>query len=207
MPVYESQSEELGLTLLSYSGMVLTLDWLTLTVSRHELLQLSQSHIPFYPPWVSDHAIVFSASGTLRLGYHQLTLLDGYPTLELFSKVSALTNRPLSPEIAQWPPSHGVDLLQHGGQHALENELQMKVTDIESVTHVYFSALIKIADLDEDIELNVQILVRAVGAIEHLSKNLKFLVLPTGTMYGTPTSRDRTVETAHLVPLRPTAYF
>jgi hypothetical protein len=60
----------------------------------------------------------------------------------------------------------------------------------------------------EDIKLNVQILVRSVGAIEHLSKNLKFLVLPTGTMYGTPTSRDcQTVETAHLVPLRPTAYF
>jgi hypothetical protein len=31
-----------------------------------------------------------------------------------------------------------VDLLQHGGQHALENELRMKVTDIESVTHIYF---------------------------------------------------------------------
>ncbi|KAJ7309186.1 hypothetical protein DFH08DRAFT_1050243 [Mycena albidolilacea] len=147
------------------------------------------------------------------------TLLDGYPTPELFSKVSALTNRPLSLEIAQWPPSHGVDLLQHGGQHALENELQMKVTNIESITHVYFSgraatphlrhlyyannvgaALIKIADPDEDIKLNVQMLERAVGAIEHLSKNLKFVVLPAGTMYGTPTSRDWTVETAHLMP-------
>ncbi|KAJ7319069.1 hypothetical protein DFH08DRAFT_970966 [Mycena albidolilacea] len=139
---------------------------------------------------MSNHAIVFGASGISGWAITN-ALLDGYPTPELFSKVSALTNRPLSPEIAQWPPSHklqvisGVDLLQHGGQHALENDLRMKVADIESVTHVYFSALIKIADPDEDIKLNVQMLERAVGAIENLSKNLKFVVLPTGTkVYG-----------------------
>ncbi|KAF8201172.1 hypothetical protein K438DRAFT_1905741 [Mycena galopus ATCC 62051] len=126
---------------------------------------------------MSNHALVFGASGISGWAMTN-TLLDGYPTPELFSKVSALTNRLFPPEVAQWPPSDklqaisGVDLLQQGGH---------KVTDVESVTHVYFFAFIHSDDFAIDFYTSAQPGKRAIGAIENLSKNLKFVVLPTGT--------------------------
>jgi hypothetical protein len=36
-------------------------------------------------------------------------------------------------------------------------------------------------DPDKEIAINVKLLDRAVKAVEHLSPNLKFIVLPTGT--------------------------
>lgn len=71
-------------------------------------------------------------------------ILDGYPTPDSFDSVTALTNRPLSPEAAQWPPSpklqvvNGMDVLTAKGQSGLEQELQAKVKHINEVTHVYF---------------------------------------------------------------------
>lgn len=58
--------------------------------------------------------------------------------------MTALTNRPLSPEAAQWPASpklqvvSGVDLLNPQGQNALDAELREKVKNIKEITHVYF---------------------------------------------------------------------
>jgi hypothetical protein len=71
-------------------------------------------------------------------------LIEGYPDESTFSKVTALTNRPLSKEAAQWPPSEklqvvsGLDLLTEKGQEGLEKEMKEKFNGIESVTHVYF---------------------------------------------------------------------
>jgi hypothetical protein len=71
-------------------------------------------------------------------------IIKGYPDPETFSKVTALTNRPLSPEAAQWPASEklqvvsGLDLLTSKGQKGLEVEMKEKVKGIETVTHVYF---------------------------------------------------------------------
>jgi hypothetical protein len=36
-------------------------------------------------------------------------------------------------------------------------------------------------DLEKEVAINVQLLDRAVKAVEHLAPNLKFIVLPTGT--------------------------
>jgi hypothetical protein len=97
----------------------------------------------YHPFAMGNHALIFGASGISGWAITN-ALLEGYPSPDLFSKVSALTNRPLPPEVAQWPSSHklqvvsGVDLLQSGGQKALEDELRTRVTDIEGVTHVYF---------------------------------------------------------------------
>ena len=58
--------------------------------------------------------------------------------------MTALTNRPLTREIAQWPESNklqivsGLDLLTDKGQEGLEEEMKEKVKGIEKVTHVYF---------------------------------------------------------------------
>ena len=71
-------------------------------------------------------------------------ILNGFPTPETFDSVTALTNRPLSPEAAQWPASpklqvvSGVDILTSKGQEGLEAELKEKVKNIDHITHVYF---------------------------------------------------------------------
>jgi len=71
-------------------------------------------------------------------------LINGYPDESAFSSITALTNRPLTPEAALWPPSKklqvvsGLDLLTEQGQTGLEAEMKEKVKRIETVTHVYF---------------------------------------------------------------------
>jgi len=71
-------------------------------------------------------------------------LINGYPDESTFAKVTALTNRPLTKEAAQWPESKklqvvsGLDLLTSKGQEGLEAEMKEKVKGIERVTHVYF---------------------------------------------------------------------
>jgi len=71
-------------------------------------------------------------------------LIEGYPDENTFSQITALTNRPLTPEAAQWPSSKklqvvsGLDLLTSKGQEGLEAELKQKVKGIETVTHAYF---------------------------------------------------------------------
>jgi hypothetical protein len=71
-------------------------------------------------------------------------LINGYPDEKTFSKVTALTNRPLTAEQALWLALeklqivNGLDLLTDKGQQGLEAEMKAKVMDIETVTHVYF---------------------------------------------------------------------
>lgn len=137
----------------------------------------------------ANHALVFGASGITGWAITN-ALINDYPHDTTFSKITALTNRPLTPEIAQWPPSKklqvvsGLDLLTEKGQEGLEVEMKEKVKSIETVTHVYFFAYIMDLDSDTEIDINVKLLSRAVGAIEQLSPNLKFIVLPTGTKVG-----------------------
>lgn len=71
-------------------------------------------------------------------------ILNGFPTPDAFASVTALTNRPLPAEAAQWPASpklqvvSGIDLLNPKGQEALDAELKEKVKNIREITHVYF---------------------------------------------------------------------
>ncbi|KAG9247162.1 hypothetical protein BJ878DRAFT_217050 [Calycina marina] len=133
-----------------------------------------------------NHALIFGASGITGWAITN-ALLEGYPDKDTFSKVTALTNRPLSQEASQWPASQklqivsGLDLLTSKGQEGLEAELKEKVKGIETVTHVYFFAYIMDPSPEKEIEINVQLLDRAVKAAENLTTNLKFVVLPTGT--------------------------
>jgi nucleoside-diphosphate-sugar epimerase len=131
------------------------------------------------------HALVFGASGVTGWAIVN-QILDSYPSADTFTKVTALTNRPLSPEAAQWPKSDklevvsGLDLLK-GSQEELETGMRQRIADIENVTHVYFFAYIMDADPEKEISINVDLLKRAVTGVEHLSSNLHFVVLPTGT--------------------------
>lgn len=132
-----------------------------------------------------SHALVFGASGISGWAIVN-AILDGYPSDTTFSKVTALTNRPLPPEVAQWPQSDklqvvsGLDLLA-GDQGALESTMKERITDVDNVTHVYFFAYVMDPDPEKEISINVTLLERAVAAVEDLSDSLKFVVLPTGT--------------------------
>ncbi|KAK4941420.1 hypothetical protein LTR10_018689 [Elasticomyces elasticus] len=132
-----------------------------------------------------NHALVYGASGITGWAIVN-AILDEYPNDTTFSKVTALTNRPLPPEVAQWPKSDklqvvsGLDLLA-GDQDALESTMKERVPDIDKITHVYFFAYVMDPDPEKEISINVALLERAVTAVEKLSDSLKFVVLPTGT--------------------------
>jgi nucleoside-diphosphate-sugar epimerase len=93
-----------------------------------------------------NHAIVFGASGVI--GWSLVNqLLGSYPDAATFSKVTAITNRPLNPSETYWPDlgserpdlQHvsGIDLRQGDGT-TLADILKSKVNDVESVTHIYY---------------------------------------------------------------------
>lgn len=90
-----------------------------------------------------NHALVFGASGITGWALTN-QLLAGYPTPSTFASITALTNRPLSKEAAQWPEDErlqtvsGIDLLTKDGQDGLNEMLKTHVKGIEQVTHVYF---------------------------------------------------------------------
>jgi hypothetical protein len=89
-----------------------------------------------------NHALIYGASGISGWAIVN-AILNGYPSTDTFSKVSALVNRPLTREMALWPDDprlqivSGIDLLK-GSQEELEKTIKEKVPDIESVTQVYF---------------------------------------------------------------------
>ncbi|KAL5319239.1 hypothetical protein ACEPPN_012289 [Leptodophora sp. 'Broadleaf-Isolate-01'] len=143
-----------------------------------------------------NHALIFGASGITGWAVTN-ALIEGYPDETSFSAVTALTNRPLSREAALWPDSNklqvvsGLDLLTDGGQEGLEAEMKRKIKGIDTVTHVYFFAYIMDLDSDKECTINVKLLDRAVTAVENLSPNLEFVVLPTGTKaYGVHLIKD-----------------
>lgn len=89
------------------------------------------------------HALIFGASGITGWAITH-ALLEGYPHPDTFSEVTALTNRPLPAEVAQWPQSEklqvvsGLDLLTSNGIKGLEEEMRSRIKDVETVSHVYF---------------------------------------------------------------------
>lgn len=96
--------------------------------------------------------------------------------------ITALTNRPIT-EAMLWPSNDklqvvsGIDLL---GDNVI-TEMKSRVPNIEGVTHVFFFAYIYKENPDEEIAINVELLKKAITAVESLSSKLKFVVLPTGT--------------------------
>lgn len=89
-----------------------------------------------------NHALIFGASGITGWAIVD-QILKGYPSPNQFSRVTALTNRPLKLEDTLWPKSDKLllttaNLMHEGGQEGLEKELKAHVKDIDTVTHVYF---------------------------------------------------------------------
>ena len=88
------------------------------------------------------HALVFGASG---IGGWAIVnaLCNNYPSKDTSSSITALTNRPLPIEISQWPDDSrlnvvsGIDLMKDG-QKDLENMLKGRITNMHTVTQLYF---------------------------------------------------------------------
>ncbi|KIW09230.1 uncharacterized protein PV09_00157 [Verruconis gallopava] len=132
-------------------------------------------------------ALIFGASGVTGWTFVN-EILNDYPRKGIWDKVHALTNRPLSQKDSFWPDDSrlnivsGIDLLK-GTQDDLETELKSKVSEIDKVTHVYFLAFKASTDVMQELEDMVNMFKRSTTAIDHLSPNLEFVVLQTGSKW------------------------
>lgn len=97
----------------------------------------------------SNHAIVFGASGIVGWAIVD-QILRSYPDPTSFSRVTAITNRPIQLSDSCWPKpgttkdQPALDLvsgfdLRHGDGAALANALKEKVPNVEDITHVYYT--------------------------------------------------------------------
>lgn len=88
------------------------------------------------------HAVVFGASGVTGWSVVNQLLLD-YPKVGTWGKVTALTNRPLSLGVSQWPESgilnivSGLNLLEQS-QDVFNEAVKKEIPDIATVTHVFY---------------------------------------------------------------------
>ncbi|ORY06912.1 hypothetical protein BCR34DRAFT_489840 [Clohesyomyces aquaticus] len=149
---------------------------------------------------MSKSALVFGASGVTGWSFVN-EILNDYPKKNIWEKVHALTNRPLSQKQSLWANDSrlnivsGIDLLE-GSQEDLEAVMKEKIQGIENVTHVYYLAYKADTDVQKELEAAVAMFKRSTIAMDHLSKKLEFVVLQTGAkMYG-----------CHLLENHPTDY-
>jgi hypothetical protein len=90
---------------------------------------------------MAKSALIFGASGVTGWAFVNEILHD-YPKKGIWTRVHALTNRPLKQSDSLWPQDKrlnivsGIDLLK-GNQEELEDALK-QVEGIEKVTHVYY---------------------------------------------------------------------
>ncbi|PYH94354.1 hypothetical protein BO71DRAFT_379718 [Aspergillus ellipticus CBS 707.79] len=137
----------------------------------------------------NDHAIVYGASGLI--GWALINqLLSPYPDSGTFSKVTAVTNRPLDLSETQWPESHsrrpdlqllsGVDLRGCDGLTLVEN-LRRVANDIEGVTHIYYLVFTAMEDDIEEVATNRRMLQNVIDAHNLVSPKLKFVAFSGGT--------------------------
>jgi len=140
---------------------------------------------------MSKSALVFGASGVTGWSFIN-ELLNDYPKPNIWEKIHALTNRPLSQSQSQWPNDprlnivSGIDLLQ-GSQEELEKEIKDNVQGIEHVTHMYYLAYKAGTDIQKELEEAVAMFKRATIAVDKLSPKLEFVVLQTGAKMCTST--------------------
>ncbi|KAK3490370.1 uncharacterized protein B0T23DRAFT_420873 [Neurospora hispaniola] len=136
----------------------------------------------------SNHAIVFGASSLIGWAIVN-QLLRGYPRLGSFSKITAVTNRPLDTSESLWPTDSdqpdlqlvsGVDLHKGDGT-TLADSLKQAVKDVESVTHIYYLVFQAVEDDIEEVAINRRMFQNVVDAHTILSPNLQFVAFAGGT--------------------------
>ncbi|KAL2206999.1 hypothetical protein CC79DRAFT_1335232 [Sarocladium strictum] len=134
------------------------------------------------------HAIVYGASGLI--GWALVNELLACSQSATFTKISAVTNRPLDASESHWPQSDshrpdlqlvsGIDLSQGNGT-TLANTLKQAVEDIETVTDVYYLVFSAVSDDIEEVATNRHMFQNVIDAHNTLSPNLEFVAFPGGT--------------------------
>ncbi|KAL3428757.1 hypothetical protein BDV09DRAFT_203925 [Aspergillus tetrazonus] len=131
-------------------------------------------------------ALIFGASGISGWAVTKWAL--EYPTTT-FARIIGLTNKPLSLEDSGLPKDPRLELYNgvnlRGRFDDVLDQMQLKVPNIEDVTHVYYLAYSNATAYSLDVmvirDINVGMTHNAVHAVDQLCKNLKFFVLQTGT--------------------------
>ncbi|KAF2008563.1 hypothetical protein BU24DRAFT_474988, partial [Aaosphaeria arxii CBS 175.79] len=129
-----------------------------------------------------SHALVFGASGIS--GWSLLNQLKDYPSPTTFSRITGLSNRPLTLEQAQLHTDsrynlvNGIDLTKPVQEVA--RLLKEKIEDAEGITHVFYAAYIQTGDFESLKKINCDLLKVAVEAVEQVSSKLKTIILQTG---------------------------
>ncbi|SPO06454.1 uncharacterized protein DNG_09144 [Cephalotrichum gorgonifer] len=138
----------------------------------------------------SNHAIVFGASGLI--GWSAVNqLLSAYPGPGFFSKVTALTNRPVRESELHWPPQSpdrprlqvvsGVNL-REGTTEGLAEQLKEKVLEVEMITHVFYFVFAPVNDDHlRECSQNAGMLQRVADAMNTVAPALKSFVYSGGT--------------------------
>lgn len=91
-----------------------------------------------------SHALIFGASGIS--GWALLNQITTYPTPTTFSRITGLSNRPLTLDQAQLPADSrlnlvsGIDLTKSVPE--VVRLLRERVEDVESISHVFFTGII-----------------------------------------------------------------
>ncbi|KAK5692325.1 hypothetical protein LTR17_025375 [Elasticomyces elasticus] len=128
------------------------------------------------------HALILGASGIS--GWSLLNQTRVYPTTSTFRRITGTTNRPLTLEQAQIPQDDRVRLVC--GINFLEavNDiaagLRAKIADVDTVTHVFFTAYIQEDDHHALKETNTRLLDNAIRAVEMVAPSLTSVILQTG---------------------------
>lgn len=138
---------------------------------------------------IGAHALVFGASGLAGWGVVD-QLLCNYPAQGTFSHVTALVNRPFGLADSYWPESlpsrPKLQLVPHvnllkGPVEDLTAFLKREVEGIGNVTHAFYFAYKQEQEPDVETKVNRDMIERAIGALNILSPNLKFVAFPSGT--------------------------
>ncbi|KAF4549239.1 Hypothetical protein D9617_22g065840 [Elsinoe fawcettii] len=128
------------------------------------------------------HALIFGASGIS--GWSLLNQTRIYPSQTSFTRITGTTNRPFTLKQAQIPAddriktASGINLTKPVNE--IVATLKGKVADIDTVTHVFFTAYIQEEGFEKLKATNTRLLEHAVRAIEQLSPGLEVIILQTG---------------------------
>ncbi|TKX21850.1 hypothetical protein C1H76_5944 [Elsinoe australis] len=128
------------------------------------------------------HALIFGASGIS--GWSLLNQTRVYPSSTAFKRITGTTNRPFTLQQAQIPEDDRIQIVSGVNLTKSEDEvattLRQSVPDIDTVSHVFFTAYIHEDGFEKLKKTNTALLDVAVRAIEKLSPNLKSVILQTG---------------------------
>ena len=107
-----------------------------------------------------------------------------FPSSSTFSKVTGLTNRPLSIEESKLPRDprlqlvSGIDLT--GSVDSVVSSMKQKISGVNTVTHAIFTAYIEKPDFESLRIVNTDLLTTGIEALDQLAPKLQSVVLQTG---------------------------